>query len=469
MLSNAPSGSARNESILLGEDRLVLKPVTREKLLGVIDEVLAAADGNWWARSLERRQPHSLRELLFDPTTELPTIALVVENLRQLLERGETLSVFCVEIEPLFSLNEAGFWESFDALRREFVRGLRGIVSTLGGGDVVIATTHPGANEFYCFIRKPLSSPIPSVARRLERDARDLLRTIRIDPLLLEEVAIFAGGAATGAQPRYAPRMLYNAVRDAKDIAERRETRYFQRLHDRVARAVRDNIIETHFQPVLNLETREVVGYEALSRGPAGSDIESPEVIFGLARDHHMVWDLETRCIENVQPMLEEICSRGLLFFNLESSFIQELHERGTDVLEPFLECGRQVVIEITERTAIADYRSFRNTLLDLKKLGFRVAIDDCGSGYATLEAVAELKPDYLKVGHSLFRNVENDPIRRRIVDLVARCADSIGAVTIAEAIETEEQLQLCRDLNIQLGQGYIFARPAPWSDFKKF
>jgi EAL domain-containing protein (putative c-di-GMP-specific phosphodiesterase class I) len=157
-----------------------------------------------------------------------------------------------------------------------------------------------------------------------------------------------------------------------------------------------------------------------------------------------------------------------MLFFNVESHFIQELHERGTDVLLPFLRYGNRVVIEVTERSAIRDYRMFRNTLLDLKSMGFRVAIDDCGSGYATLEAVAELHPDFLKVGHSLLQNVDHDPVRRRLVDLVARCADSIGAITVAEAVETPEQLQVCRDLGIQLGQGYLFARPAPWEEFRR-
>ena len=147
-----------------------------------------------------------------------------------------------------------------------------------------------------------------------------------------------------------------------------------------------------------------------------------------MARDFDLVWELEALCIENVRPWLHDVCSRGFLFFNLESHFIQQLQQRGTDVFDPFFECHHQVVIEVTERSAIRDYRTFRRTLHDLKEMGFRIAIDDCGSGYATLEAVAELQPDYLKVGHSLFHDVETDPIRRRLVELVARCADTIGA-----------------------------------------
>ncbi|HYC89818.1 MAG TPA: EAL domain-containing protein, partial [Thermoanaerobaculia bacterium] len=85
-----------------------------------------------------------------------------------------------------------------------------------------------------------------------------------------------------------------------------------------------------------------------------------------------------------------------------------------------------------------------------------------------TLEAIAELQPDYLKVGHSLFHDVDRDPIRRRLVELVARCADTIGARTIAEAIETEAQLTVCKELGIDEGQGFLLARPAPWETFRE-
>jgi EAL domain-containing protein (putative c-di-GMP-specific phosphodiesterase class I) len=407
-----------------------------------------------------------LRDLLFDTTTEVPTLALVVENLKTRVEAGEVLNVFCVELEPLFRLDERNYWDSFDELRREFVRALHFVLAPILGHDIIIATSHAGGNDFYIFVREGATPP-PQVAREVENVLRALLTQIKGDPFIIEEVAIFVGAATTQGQTMYAPRVLYNSVREAKDVAEKRESRYFQLLSEKLSRAIHDRTIRTHFQPIFDLETRGIVGYEALSRGPAGSDIESPEVIFELARDLQLVWELEQLCIENLQPMLEEVCANGLLFFNLESHFIQQLQARGTEILEPLLRCNKQVVIEVTERSAIRDYGNFRSTLVQLKKMGFRIAVDDCGSGYATLEAVAELHPDYLKVGHSLFHGVESDPIRRRLVDLVARCAESIGAITIAEAIETEEQLRICRELKIQYGQGYLFARPAPWETIR--
>jgi EAL domain-containing protein (putative c-di-GMP-specific phosphodiesterase class I)/DNA-binding response OmpR family regulator len=457
----------RERSLRFGADRYLVKPVAVETLRRVADEMLSARDDMWWTMTLRSDQAARLRELFFDPTTEVPTMAVVVDELRRLVDDEHTLAVFCIEIEPLFRMGEREMWDSFDELRREFVRGLRVMAAPLLGNEVIIGTSHSGANDFYCFARETPGMNVAQIARDLERAARTALKAVTVEASLREEVVIFAGGASTQRQALFAPRILYNAVREAKDNAERRETRYYHGMRERLLRTVQDQLITTLFQPVLNLETREIIGYEALSRGPAGTELENPEVLFELARDFDLVWDLEALCITNVVPWLQDVCARGFLFFNLESHFIQQIQYRGTDVFEPFFACNRQVVIEVTERSAIRDYRTFRRTLHDLKKIGFKIAIDDCGSGYATLEAIAELQPDYLKVGHSLFHGVDRDPIRRRLVELVARCADTIGARTIAEAIETEEQLTVCRELGIHEGQGFLLARPAAWETFR--
>lgn len=466
-LTRSDDNFGRLASLQRGADRYLVKPLQAETLRRVVNELLAAHDKRWWNLSV-RATDERLRQLFFDTSTELPTLALVIEDLGERIERGERLQVYCLELEPLFRLGERNDWDWFDRLRKQFSRGLQIFVSRFIGSDVIVATSYPGANDFYCFARADGTTGRNhvAVARELERVSRMLLCQISAEPLAAEEVAIVAGGAVTQALPVDGGRILYTAIRSAKDAASRRETGYFHGLREHLMRAIRERRITTLFQPVLDLRTAGVIGYEALSRGPSGSDMESPELIFELAREFEMVWELESLCLKNVEPLLTDVCSRGFLFLNLESNFLQMLNERGTEVLEPLLPCG-QIVIEVTERSAIRDYSSFRSTLHNLKDRGFMIAIDDCGSGYATLEAVAELKPDYLKVGHSLFQNVAQDPIRRRLVELVARCADSIGAIAIAECIETREQLQVCLDLGIEKGQGYVFARPAPWDEIK--
>ena len=465
MMTESADTLDREKSLRMGADRYLIKPVRQDTLRRVTRELLGARDDLWWTMTLAGAEAKRIRELFYDPTTDLPTLAIVVDELRTMIEAGQGLDVYCLEIEPLFRVGERERWDAFDKLRRQFVRGVRVMAAKLLGNDVIMATSHFAANDFYCFAQSQ-GADITATVRELERIARVAVLSGEIDATISNEVVIFAGAAATQKHPVFAPRMLYNAVREAKDSAERRESRYLHIMREQLVRAINDRTISTVFQPVVDLGNGKIVGYEALSRGPVGSELENPEVMFELARDFDLVWELESLCIENVRPFLDEICSRGCLFFNLESHFIQQLQHRGTGVFESFFGCNN-IVVEVTERSAIRDYQTFRNALHQLKAMNFRIAIDDCGSGYATLESIAELRPDYLKVGHSLFKGMEKDPVRRRLVDLVARSADSIGAMTIAEAIETEEQLRMTQEMGIGEGQGFLFSRPQPWQTIR--
>lgn len=143
--------------------------------------------------------------------------------------------------------------------------------------------------------------------------------------------------------------------------------------------------------------TDEVFAWEALSRGPAESSFESPEVLFDYALKTDQIWSLEKICMDNSARRFVGK-RQGVLFVNVETELIHELKSRGHDVLNPLLELRSGVVLEITERAAIRDYDLFRESVSLLHGLGFKIAIDDAGSGYASLQSIAELKPNYLKI-----------------------------------------------------------------------
>src|SRR5207244_3237829 len=135
-------------------------------------------DDMWWSLNLRTDQVQRLRELFFDATTEMPTLAVVVDDLKRTIDSGDALQVYCLEIEPLFSVGERDHWEAFDVLRREFVRGLHVMVSPILGNDVVTATSHAGANDFYCFVRDGTQlGNQTQLARDLERHARNMIRS----------------------------------------------------------------------------------------------------------------------------------------------------------------------------------------------------------------------------------------------------------------------------------------------------
>ncbi len=165
-----------------------------------------------------------------------------------------------------------------------------------------------------------------------------------------------------------------------------------------------------HYQPIVDLHKESVIGYEALTRFPPSAYFKSPVELFQFADQTNRLFQLEkhTRelAIDSIIPHLQE---RQQLWVNLTPNVIHDdsftpgfthtiLKNTG---LNP-----DQLVFEITEHSAISDYQSFRKLLEHYRKQGFKVAIDDVGAGYSSLQMISELKPDFLKIDRSLITNI---------------------------------------------------------------
>jgi EAL domain-containing protein (putative c-di-GMP-specific phosphodiesterase class I) len=119
-----------------------------------------------------------------------------------------------------------------------------------------------------------------------------------------------------------------------------------------------------------------------------------------------------------------------------------------------------RVVLEITERAALEDVSEVREKVAALRTLGFRIAIDDLGAGYAGLTAFAQLEPEVVKLDMSLVRDVHEQPTKRRLIKSMTELCQDMGRVVIAEGIETAEERDAIADLGCDLMQGYLFAKP---------
>jgi EAL domain-containing protein (putative c-di-GMP-specific phosphodiesterase class I) len=120
----------------------------------------------------------------------------------------------------------------------------------------------------------------------------------------------------------------------------------------------------------------------------------------------------------------------------------------------------RQVVIEITERTAIKDYPAFRERLRAFRDRGYRFAVDDAGSGYAGLGSIANLEPDFIKLDISLITGIDSNPIKQRLVETMVRFANHQGAKVIAEGVERAEEFNTVKRLGVHLVQGFFINEP---------
>jgi len=214
-------------------------------------------------------------------------------------------------------------------------------------------------------------------------------------------------------------------------------------------------VIEAFVQPVVRTADQLIVGYEALARMPT-RPAQPPDWWLARADDVGLRSQLELSCLR-AAASLGPIPDNRLLFVNLSPSLLAD-----PDTLGVLDDLPDRLVIELTEQEAVEDYEELRRDLAPWLSRGVRVAIDDTGAGYSSLRHVIELTPDFLKLDRELVRGLDNDRNRRALVSAVAAFASEVGTSVIAEGVETGTELEVLRDAEIDLVQGYLLARPAP-------
>lgn len=212
------------------------------------------------------------------------------------------------------------------------------------------------------------------------------------------------------------------------------------------------------YQPILDVQSREVFGYEALVRAREAS-IPHAGALFDTAEKLGTLGEL-TRKIRDIAPRaLTEIAQQEALFINLHPYELAD--EKFVDEVELLRPIADRVVFEMSERSSIDDLGQYRTRIAKLREYGFRIAVDDLGAGYAGLTSFALLEPDIVKLDMTLVRNVEQSSIKKKLIaSLVSLCAEMRVRV-IAEGVETPEESATLTEIGCSLQQGYLHGRPA--------
>ncbi len=455
-------------SLQVGADDYVTKPFTKRRLLDAVETLLSRPRRDRGTALPRLATEGRARNLLFDPVTGLPTLPVLVDALREWLLVDQEVGLLVADVEPFAQVEEFYGWETFDDLLRETARTLRGLLGTILLEDDLLAVDRPSGSVFSIFVSLPAGPGGTEARERLQAKAEAVGAKLRA---ALE--APFAGRARRGtglevgfARLLYTPqvrleRLIYRGLAEAASVATSRRGEEAALLREQFHDILARRRIATLYQPIVDLTTGTVIAHEALSRGPADTAFERPEALFAYALRADEVWGLESICLAFAA---ERFSGRrpGLLFVNMETALVPELKARGHGVLDPLLRLPGGVVLEITERAAIRDFSQFRESVSVLRSLGFTVALDDAGSGYASLQAIAELKPNYLKISNTLVTGLARDAIKRDVVEMLVRLAARMDAYTVAEGIETDEDLSCVKSLGVRFGQGYRLGRPAP-------
>lgn len=226
--------------------------------------------------------------------------------------------------------------------------------------------------------------------------------------------------------------------------------------------------IRSVYEQIVELNTGKIFGFEALARGPWATAWESPEKLFTAAERCSLSFELDCLCRRSAMRGARDVLKDGQsLFVNCLPSAMNDPAFVGDSLVRTLAVSGLspdRVVLEISERETIENHAIFRQMRDYYRSVGIRIALDDVGSGYASLATAMDLRPDVMKIDMALVRSIEADAARQALVDAIVRLADKIGTTVVAEGIETLAQLDTLRELGVPLGQGYLFRTDLPRS-----
>lgn len=232
-----------------------------------------------------------------------------------------------------------------------------------------------------------------------------------------------------------------------------------QRIIDR-------QLISTLFQPIVDCQERSVLGYEVLSRGPSDSPLHAAPALFQAGEQCDQVISLERACLKQAGHTCNRYGVSRLVFVNVSPELLLP-NSFSEDSLQALLTMNDlkpdQIVIELSERYPVDNSEILKARLIALKKSGFRVAIDDLGTGYSGLKRWSEIQPDFVKIDRHFIRDVDRDLVKKEFVRSVINLCERLGCRLIAEGVETLAELTLLRSMGIHLIQGFLFGRPNPF------
>ncbi|MEQ8697674.1 MAG: EAL domain-containing protein [Bauldia litoralis] len=227
--------------------------------------------------------------------------------------------------------------------------------------------------------------------------------------------------------------------------------------------AIRHNRIVTRYQPLIDLATRTIVGFEALARWQHPTrGLIGAETFIAVAEDAGLIGDI-------FSVVLRDACTQGCTWdagltvsVNVSPLQFQDPHLAET-ILETLEETGfapERLEIEITESALVVDVEATKRTIEALKAVGIQIVLDDFGTGYSSLRHLHDLPFDKVKIDQSFIRRLGADEESRKIIDSIIGLSHALGLMTVAEGIETDQEASWITEHGSEMGQGFLYSKP---------
>ncbi len=416
-----------------------------------------------------------------DPTDEAPEpllpepgIASISEALPRIAERfatSGTVGMMLVDAGDLSRVEELYGRQAWSQAFERLTRTLENVIANrLAPRDMLVSGEVGRAEIAVLFFREPhdasfFQQELPAfrieVREAIEKRSRRIAHPYLREPLRAPIGLSMAFCNPTIGTGRQVLRLLESARGDSELYSRLASRRKRESLLDILLR----RRIRSVYEPIVEVKSRTVFGYEALARGPRDHALHSPLALFSIAEEEGLTYPLDCLCRRSGLIGAKGLPEGTHLFLNVRPTAIHDPDFRSAALRKTLEVCGlapHDVVLEISEQESIENFEIFREIRDYYRKLGFRIALDDTGAGYASLEAVVELAPDFIKVDRAFVRGVDEDPSRQELLHALQKVAKSLGSEIIAEGLDTLEELATLGALGIRYGQGWLFGHPNP-------
>lgn len=417
----------------------------------------------------------------YDRLTELPNRTKFKEDIADMLEQARhsngrfALAIF--DIDNLKTINDSLGYDIGDELIRQTAMRLKsfrkeGVIASRFGGDeflLVITKYDHDAELLHImnFVQESLHEPFLLLNTEVKSSVSIGVTTFPNDADNVHTLLKYADIALTDAKRRGK-----NTISFFHSIMQENLLRRIS-LEQKMFSALENEEFELYYQPQFDVETKQLRGFEALTRwNDRDLGYIGPDQFIPLAEETRLIiplgeWIIRTACT-TLQEWQSVLGFKGILSVNV--SPVQICHSDFLDSLRKTLEDTgippRSLEIEITEGVFINDFQESIRILEEIRKLGVGISLDDFGTGYSSLSYLQFIPLNTLKIDKSFIENItKTQSIEYDITNAIVTLVNKLGFDTIAEGVETGEQLNVIRSINCKTIQGYLTGRPIPKKD----
>lgn len=425
------------------------------------------ASGEWKERiRMLLRLPYPSRALRFFPpefTFRNPVLSLV----KRYRSQGKSCGLILLYLEDFHHMFSTYSEARLCALQGRIRQTILELLPSCFRDKDVIGVRQFALDDYGIFVKEQAACGFDELQRKARELQKEVSRRLRMhaDVDAQAPVSLQSGCYIIGPDLENTSAGIQAAYHYARCIATRKLPPHFCPTREHLLDILKQENIFVLAQPILNLASGELYGWEILTRGPQNSPFHTPAELFDMAYQADLLSSFEFLVIKKA---FMEISSRAIqeqVFINVtpvslgHPLFLHQLLE----TLKQFPAISAsQVVLEITERHAIRDFQYIGAVMNACRVHGFRFAVDDAGAGYSSLQSISELVPDIIKIDRSVIAEIDRMSVKQSLLKALLHFADNMNCQVIAEGVERPEELSMLCEMQVHMVQGFYFARPQP-------